>query len=228
MRSYEASFLESLGREAESKAAWSAAADAYGADAKASRLKLARGANLERAYCLAKAGRLDEARALYESLVGAYPDEFSFHQGYARLLFDQKEYPSALISARAAVKNGYGDNYLRAVALEAKILKAMGLKDEAAKSLDAALDEAAAPAPPRSAPTATSPTCESSETSSDRCQVVQLSDSPPVGIGENRTIAQPDTVGFRATGRRRRGRRAGGRRPRRRRRTRGSTWPGGR
>jgi thiol-disulfide isomerase/thioredoxin len=145
MRATEASLLESLGKEAESKAAWSAAADAYGADAIASTLKLARGANLERAYCLAKAGRLDEARALYDSLVGAYPGEFTFQYGYARLLFEQKEYPAALISARAAVKNGYGDNWLRAVALEAKVLKAMGLKEEAAKSLDAALSEAAAP-----------------------------------------------------------------------------------
>ncbi len=145
LRASEASYLESIEKSTDAKAAWSAAADAYGADAKASTLKLARGANLERAYCLAKAGRLDEARALYDSLVGAYPDEFTFHQGYARLLFDQKEYPAALISARAAVKSGYGDNWLRAVALEAKILKAMGLKEEAAKSLDAALSEAAAP-----------------------------------------------------------------------------------
>lgn len=145
MRATEASLLESFGKEAEAKAAWSVAADAYGADAKVSTLKLARGANLERAYCLNKAGRLAEARALYDSLVGAYPDEFTFHYGYARLLFEQKEYPSALISARAAVKTGYGDNWLRAVALEAKTLKAMGLKEEAAKSLDAALAEAAAP-----------------------------------------------------------------------------------
>lgn len=145
MFAYEASFLESLGKEDLAKNAWSHAAEAYGADAKASKLKLARGANLERAYCLAKAGRLDEARKLYDSLVGAYPDEFTFQYGYARLLFEQKELPAALISARAAVKGGYGDNYLRAVALEAKILKAMGLKEEAAKSLDAALAEAAAP-----------------------------------------------------------------------------------
>ncbi len=145
LRATEASFLESLGKDAEAKAAWAAAAEAYGADAKASRLKLARGANLERAYCLQKAGRLDEARALYDALVGAYPGEFTFNQGYARLLYEQKEYPSALVSARAAVAAGYGDNWLRAVALEAKILKAMGLKEEAAKSLDAALAEAAAP-----------------------------------------------------------------------------------
>lgn len=145
LRASEAAYLESLGREAEAKAAWSAAAEAYAADAKASRLKLARGANLERAYCLQKAGRLDEARALYESLVGAYPDEFTFHYGYARLLFEQKEHPAALISARAAAKMGYGDNWLRAVGLQAKILKAMGLKDDAAKVLDAALAEAAAP-----------------------------------------------------------------------------------
>lgn len=137
--SAEASYLEALGRE--SKAVWSAAADAFGAGAKTS----PRGSNLERAYCLQKAGRLDEARALYESLVGAYPDEFTFNQGYARLLYEQKEYASALLSAKAAVKAGYGDNWLRAVALEAKILKAMGLKEEAAKALDGALAEAAAP-----------------------------------------------------------------------------------
>ncbi len=145
MRTAEASLLESLGKDAEAKASWSAAADAYGADAKASRLKLARGANLERAYCLQKAGRLAEARALYDTLVGAYPDEFTFHQGYARLLYQQKEYPAALISARAAVKSGYGDNWLRAAALEAQILTAMGLKVEAAQALDATLAEAAAP-----------------------------------------------------------------------------------
>ena len=145
MRASEASFLESLGKDAEAKAAWSVAADAYGDDAKASRLKLARGANLERAYCLNKAGRLDEARTLYDSLIGAYPDEFTFQYGYGRLLYDLKEYPSALINVRAAVKNSYGDNWLRAVALESKILKAMGLKEEAAKSLDAVLAEAAAP-----------------------------------------------------------------------------------
>jgi thiol-disulfide isomerase/thioredoxin len=145
MRATEASLFESFGKEAEAKAAWSVAADAYGTDAKASTLKLARGANLERAFSLAKAGRLAEARALYDSLVGAYPDEFTFHYGYARLLLEQNELPAALISARAAVKTGYGDNWLRAVAIEAKTLKAMGLKEEAAKSLDAALTEAAAP-----------------------------------------------------------------------------------
>lgn len=145
MRAYEASFLESLGKDDDAKAAWSAAAEAYGADAKASTLKVARGANLERAYCLRKAGRLDEARALYDSLVSAYPNEFTFQYGYARLLLAQKEHASALVSARAAVKSAYGDNYLRAIALEARILKEMGLKAEAAKSLDAALDEAAAP-----------------------------------------------------------------------------------
>ena len=100
---------------------------------------------MERAYCLQKAGRLDEARALYDSLVGAYPDEFTFNYGYARLLFTQKEYPSALVSARAAVKAGYGDNYLRAAALEARVLTEMGLREEAAKALDSALAEAAAP-----------------------------------------------------------------------------------
>ena len=61
------------------------------------------------------------------------------------MLFDMKEFPAALVSARAAVKAGYGDNWLRAAALEAKILKAMGLNAEAAKSLDAVLAEAAAP-----------------------------------------------------------------------------------
>lgn len=141
----EAGFFETLGKDAEAKAAWSAAADAYASDAKASTLKLARGANLERAYCLNKAGRTAESRALYESLVGAYPNEFTFQYGYGRLLYELKEYAPALVYARAAVKNAYGDNWLRAVGLEAKALRALGLKDEAAKAIDGALAESAAP-----------------------------------------------------------------------------------
>lgn len=143
LRAMEASYLETIGRDA--KAAWSAAADAYGADAKASRLALARGANLERAYCLHKASRTDEARALYEQLVSAYPEEFTFHFGYARLLHDVGESAAAIMHAKKARASGYGDNWLRAVGLEAKILKVMGLPKEAAELLDSSLAEAAAP-----------------------------------------------------------------------------------
>ena len=141
----EALFWEALGRAADAKASWFSAALAYDAEATASPLGLARGANIERAYCLQKAGRLEEARALYASLVGAYPDEFTFHYGYGRLLLELKEYQSALASAHGALKNSYGDNWLRAVALEAKILKALDRKEDMARSLDMALAEASAP-----------------------------------------------------------------------------------
>ncbi len=145
IRAFHASYLEALGREADAKAVWFLAAEAYDAQTADSQLVLPRGANLERAYCLQKAGRLDDARALYASLITAYPDEFTFHYGYGRLLLEQKDYPAALNSARSAVKTGYGDNWLRAVALEAKALKALNRKTEAARSIDAALAEAAAP-----------------------------------------------------------------------------------
>jgi|CXWL01.1.fsa_nt_gi thiol-disulfide isomerase/thioredoxin len=145
VRAAQASYLEAIGHDSDAKAAWFAAAEAYDAQTADSKLTLARGANLERAYCLRKAGRLDEARALYASLISAYPNEFTFHYGYGRLLFDLKDFPAALHSARSAVVSGYGDNWLRAVALEIKTLKALNRKTEAARSLDAALAEAAAP-----------------------------------------------------------------------------------
>ncbi|MEK7390326.1 MAG: tetratricopeptide repeat protein [Elusimicrobiota bacterium] len=141
----QAYYLETLGRNADAQAAWFSAALAYDSEVSASRLTLARGANLERAYCLQKAGRLDEARALYEELVAAYPGEFTFHYGYGRLLLELKNYSAALDSARSAVKSGYGDNWLRAVALEAKILKALDRKPEMIRALDGALAEASAP-----------------------------------------------------------------------------------
>ena len=145
IRAFHASYLETLGRDADAKAVWFVAAEAYDAQTADSQLVLARGANLERAYCLQKAGRLDDARALYLSLIGAYPNEFTFHYGYGRLLLEIKDYAAALTAARSAVKTGYGDNWLRAVTLEAKALKALNQKTEAARSIDAALAEAAAP-----------------------------------------------------------------------------------
>jgi tetratricopeptide (TPR) repeat protein len=140
-----ASLFENLGREHDSRAAWSAAAQAFGEQAARSRLSTARGANLERAYCLLQAGRADEALKLYDAMAAAYPDEFTFQYGYARALHELKRSEDALIRARKAAASGYGDNWLRAVALEAKILSGLGRKEEAAKAIDSALAEAAAP-----------------------------------------------------------------------------------
>ena len=73
------------------------------------------------AQALAMAGKTLEQIDVAKRLVAAYPDEFTFHHGYARLLYEQKEYPAALASARAALTAGYGDNRLRAAALEAAV-----------------------------------------------------------------------------------------------------------
>ena len=141
LREQEAWYWEALGKADEARAAYAAGAEAYGAQAKASK----RGASLEQAYCLGKAGRSAEARALYESLLGQYPDEFTFHYNYGRLLLELGEHQAALARAKDAVRSGYGDNWLRAVALEAKALKALDRKPEAAAAIDAALAESAAP-----------------------------------------------------------------------------------
>jgi len=143
--SNEASFFEALGSSVEARGAWSKAADAYAAQAAKSPLKIPRAANLGRADALKSAGRLAEAEALYESLVKAYPAEFTFCYNYASVLKELSRnadaYPYSVRAAAAA----YGDNWLRAVRLKADLELALGRKQDAAKTLDEALAQTEMP-----------------------------------------------------------------------------------
>jgi thioredoxin-like negative regulator of GroEL len=144
----EAAVLDTLGDKDAAKAEYSRAADAYGAQAARSPLKMPRAANFGRADALLKAGRRDEAKALYESLVKAYPSEFTFNYEYASALADDGDAAAAYPYAAAAAGAAYGDNWLRAVRLKAELELKLGRAADAAATVDAAL---AATAPPKSA-----------------------------------------------------------------------------
>jgi thiol-disulfide isomerase/thioredoxin len=144
----EASLVERVGSSAEAKALWSAAADAYGVEARLSPLKTPRAANFGRGDALLKAGRKAEAKALYESLVKAYPREFTFNYEYAAELDDDGDAAGAYPYALAAAEAAYGDNWLRAVRLKGALELKLGRLDEAAKSVDEALTQTVPPKSP--------------------------------------------------------------------------------
>ena len=143
-----AAFLDAIGATAAARGVWSKTADEYAAQAARSPLAAPRAANFGRGEALRKAGRKAEAKALYESLVKAYPEEFTFNYEYASALKDDGDaaaaYPYAVLAERAA----YGDNWLRAVRLKAALELLLGRSAEAAKTVDDALDQTV---PPKSA-----------------------------------------------------------------------------
>jgi len=140
----EAEFLKAIG-DAGAPAAYAKAADAYGAQAARSPLKTPRAANFGRADALMKAGRRDEAKALYESLVKAYPSEFTFNFEYATALSDDGQAAAALPYATTAARVGYGDNWLRAMRLKADVELALGKTAAAAATVQEALSQTAPP-----------------------------------------------------------------------------------
>lgn len=140
-----AELLAASGDAAGAKAAYLKAADLYGVMAAKSDLKVARGANLERAYCLHKAGENEKAKALYKELADFYKEEFTFNYDFAYVLNELGERESAYDYARRAEAHAYGDNWLRAMHLKAKLELAMGRKGEAVASVRKALSEAVVP-----------------------------------------------------------------------------------
>ncbi|MEK7383253.1 MAG: thioredoxin family protein [Elusimicrobiota bacterium] len=143
--SYEASFFEALGSTEDARGLYSQAADAYAAQAAKSPLKVPRSANLGRADALKSSGRLSEAESLYDLLVKAYPEEFTFCYDYASVLKDLGRAEAAYPYAVRAAAAGYGDNWLRAVRLKAELELKLGRAAEAAKTVDEALAQTELP-----------------------------------------------------------------------------------
>jgi thiol-disulfide isomerase/thioredoxin len=141
----EADLVEELGSTEEAKGLWSKTADAYAAEAKLSPLAVPRAANFGRGDALMKAGRAAEAKALYESLVKAYPNEFTFNYDYASQLSDENDAASAYPYAVKAAETGYGDNWLRAVRLKGSLELKLGRPADAAKTVDEALAQTVPP-----------------------------------------------------------------------------------
>jgi thiol-disulfide isomerase/thioredoxin len=146
--SNEADLMDELGSTEEAKGLWSKTADAYAAEALKSPLAVPRAANFGRGDALLKAGRKAEAKALYESLVKAYPEEFTFNYDYASQLKDGGDAAAAYPYAAKAERTAYGDNWLRAVRLKAEIELKLGKSAEAARTLDEALAEIVPPKSP--------------------------------------------------------------------------------
>ncbi len=113
--------------------------------AKSSNLTVARGANMERAYALHKAGENEAAKALYTELATTYAAEFSFNYNFAHVLNELEERDQAYEYVKKAEAHAYGDNWLRAVTLRAKIEHAMGNADAAQATIDGALAQAVVP-----------------------------------------------------------------------------------
>ncbi|MFI5351200.1 MAG: tetratricopeptide repeat protein, partial [Elusimicrobiota bacterium] len=146
--SEEAALAEVVGSTEEARGLWSRAADAYGEEARLSPLKSPRAANFGRGEALLKAGRKAEAKSMYESLVKAYPREFTFNYVYATGLKDDGDAAGAYPYAVAATEAAYGDNWLRAVRLKGSIELKLGRLDEAAKTVDEALAQTVPPKSP--------------------------------------------------------------------------------
>lgn len=103
---------------------------------------------MEMAYCLHKAGLNKEAAHTYEALIKDFGNEFTFLHNYAGALYKIKEFKKAHIYSTKAVKYSYGDNYLRAVHLKAKIESAMNKKAMALRTVNQALKNYQIPSSP--------------------------------------------------------------------------------
>jgi tetratricopeptide (TPR) repeat protein len=119
------------------------AAEAYQASIKSSKQDeyRERGYNLERIYCLWKAGDFDRAGALYTQLQDNYPDDFTFFYQHAHMFKEQKKWDLVLEKSAVAQRLSYGDNKLRVSHLMAEALKNLDRKKESIKLIDSVLNE---------------------------------------------------------------------------------------
>lgn len=94
---------------------------------KLSKLKQPRGALMEQAFCLTKAGQSKKAIDIFGKLANLYKTEFAFNFYYARALQQDGQNKEALRYATRAHEHSYGDNLIRAATLKAQL--EMELKD---------------------------------------------------------------------------------------------------
>ena len=136
---------ENLGETEAAKTAWQEGAQEFKKRASSPR---ERGANLELAYCLWKAGNLPDAEKIYGILERAFPAEFTFYYAHANALFQNKQYASAQPLAKQAFDFSYGDNRLRAAKLLASILKENGERAQAKSIIEQTLSSTPLPKDP--------------------------------------------------------------------------------
>ena len=142
----EAGYHEDLDGNDKAKQDWLNAAQAYadrGVGAKE------RANNLERAFCLGKAGELQQAQQIYQGLEQVYPNEFTFYYYHARTELGAKQIAAAVDLAAKAYTRSYGDNRLRVALLLAQAYEAHGDKDKSKLTIDETLKGFVLPADPK-------------------------------------------------------------------------------
>ena len=82
-------------------------------------------------FLLEKAGKDAELREHFKALIAAYPSDYVYAHRFARYLHERGENAEALVHAEAADRLCYGANRLSVTKYRAKILAALGRKDEA-------------------------------------------------------------------------------------------------
>ncbi|PCI33021.1 MAG: hypothetical protein COB53_12290 [Elusimicrobia bacterium] len=141
----EADIWAERGDEKKKIVAYTKASEYYKTLAAKSSLLVARAANMSRAYFLRVSGDVEGAKKLYEALASAYSNEFTFNYSYASTLRKLKEFDKAYGFIKKAEANAYGDNWLRAIHLKAKIEIALKRPSDAIKTLELGLAEAVIP-----------------------------------------------------------------------------------
>lgn len=92
-----------------------------------------RGQTLELAYLYREAGKTEEARKIYESLISRFPSEFTYYHHLSRLWVSQKKWDKAREAAEKSFQFSYGDNRVRVAENLVSILKEQGKLEEAWK-----------------------------------------------------------------------------------------------
>jgi thiol-disulfide isomerase/thioredoxin len=122
-----ADIYEKLGDATRTRNAYQACADAFIQEARVEGTPFARGPNLEAAYCLGKAGKIQESEAIYREGIRRFPQEYTFHAGLAKLWLDAAKQPKrALEAIDPALAYAYGNQRLKAVLIKAKAYEALG------------------------------------------------------------------------------------------------------
>ena len=133
----EAKILESIGKEKLAQEKYTATARLL--DEMDRQTKTAHGAKLYKAILYEGAGKAEKALAVYANLLKHQQHDFNLNYSYAKLLYDQNMLEKALIHAKKAVDNSYGDMRFWSNQLVAEILISLNKTDEARKRIQAVL-----------------------------------------------------------------------------------------
>ncbi len=136
---------EALGETTAAQEAYRKTALLFEAVEKQGKDPLPRGTVQERAYAHYKGGDFSKARALYEKLTVDFPEEFTFYYGYAATLVEMRDFETAKKYAEVAERFSYGDNYLRARMLRAKIATKLEDRSTARKILTETIEQTPLP-----------------------------------------------------------------------------------